>query len=279
MWYNGVNHNYREAEDMELGKRLKEARLALGLSQRQLCGDEITRNMLSQIENSSARPSMDTLRYLAGRLGKPISYFLEEETVTSPNQAVMADARDAYRAGAWQKTLTALEAYRGRDPLFEEEAALLRYLALTALGAEALAGGRKPYAAALLDQAGKLESLYISPELERQRHLLLARATGRLADLPAIDEELVLRARGAMEAGDLRRCAALLDGAEDQTGPEWNLLRGRAYLASKDHPAAAKCLHRAEAAYPLETAPLLEICYREMEDYKMAYVYACKQKQ
>ena len=68
---------------MELGKRLKEVRLAQGLSQRQLCGDEITRNMLSQIENGSAKPSMDTLRYLANRLGKPISYFLGEETVTS----------------------------------------------------------------------------------------------------------------------------------------------------------------------------------------------------
>ena len=77
---------------MELGKRLKEVRLALGLSQRELCGDEITRNMLSQIENGSAKPSMDTLKYLAARLGKPVSYFLEEETVTSPNQTVMAAA-------------------------------------------------------------------------------------------------------------------------------------------------------------------------------------------
>ena len=66
---------------MELGQRLKQARLEAGLSQRQLCGEEITRNMLSQIENGSARPSMDTLRYLAARLGKPMGYFLEEQAV------------------------------------------------------------------------------------------------------------------------------------------------------------------------------------------------------
>ena len=47
---------------MDLGRRLKQARLDAGLSQRQLCGTEITRNMLSQIENGNARPSMDTLR-------------------------------------------------------------------------------------------------------------------------------------------------------------------------------------------------------------------------
>jgi transcriptional regulator with XRE-family HTH domain len=54
---------------MELGQRLRQARLEAGLSQRQLCGDTITRNMLSLIENGSARPSMDTLRCLAARLG------------------------------------------------------------------------------------------------------------------------------------------------------------------------------------------------------------------
>ena len=36
---------------MELGEKLRLARLEAGLSQRALCGDEITRNMLSRIEN------------------------------------------------------------------------------------------------------------------------------------------------------------------------------------------------------------------------------------
>ena len=54
---------------MELGQKLRLARQEAGLSQRQLCGEVITRNMLSQIENGTAKPSMETLRYLAGRLG------------------------------------------------------------------------------------------------------------------------------------------------------------------------------------------------------------------
>ena len=44
---------------MELGEKLRQARMEAGLSQRQLCGDVITRNMLSQIENGAARPSME----------------------------------------------------------------------------------------------------------------------------------------------------------------------------------------------------------------------------
>ena len=34
---------------MELGERLRQERIAQGLSQRQLAGEKITRNMLSQI--------------------------------------------------------------------------------------------------------------------------------------------------------------------------------------------------------------------------------------
>ena len=106
---------------MELGERLRQARLEAGLSQRQLCGETITRNMLSQIENGSARPSMDTLRMLAVRLDKPISYFLEEQAVTSPNQALMAQARQA-DPGA---VLALLKDYRAPDEVFDHERYLL----------------------------------------------------------------------------------------------------------------------------------------------------------
>ena len=46
---------------MSLGEKLRQARLEAGLSQRALCGEEITRNMLSRIENGAAQPSMRTL--------------------------------------------------------------------------------------------------------------------------------------------------------------------------------------------------------------------------
>ena len=39
-----------------LGQRIRQARQEAGLSQRQLCGETITRNMLSQIESGKARP-------------------------------------------------------------------------------------------------------------------------------------------------------------------------------------------------------------------------------
>ena len=45
---------------MTLGQKLRQTRLSKGLSQSQVAGDCVTRNMLSQIENDQASPSMRT---------------------------------------------------------------------------------------------------------------------------------------------------------------------------------------------------------------------------
>ena len=92
------------------------------------------------------------------------------------------------------------------------------------------------------------------------------------ARLPSLDEELLLRAEEALSQRKNKRAAALLEAAEDQTCPRWNYLRGQVYLADKQYRKAAKCFHAAEGAYPC--ASRLEICYRELGDYKRAYEYA-----
>lgn len=55
----------------ELGHRIKEARIAKKMTQSQVVGNFITRNMLSQIENGTAMPSIKTLTYLAEVLNIP----------------------------------------------------------------------------------------------------------------------------------------------------------------------------------------------------------------
>lgn len=57
----------------ERGKRIKEARISKKMTQSEVVGDFITRNMLSQIESGAATPSVKTLEYLAETLDIPIS--------------------------------------------------------------------------------------------------------------------------------------------------------------------------------------------------------------
>ena len=46
------------------------------MTQSELAGDAITRNMLSLIESGTASPSVKTLQYLAERLGVPYEHLL-----------------------------------------------------------------------------------------------------------------------------------------------------------------------------------------------------------
>lgn len=230
---------------MELGHRLKQARLEAGLSQRQLCGDQLTRNMLSLIENGTARPSMDTLLYLAARLDKPVSFFLEEESV-SPNQARICAARNAYTQNAPALALKELDSYETPDPVFDAERYFLEVLCCLALFTQ------EPRAD-LLDQAAQAGSRtpYYTREMERRRLLFLAglhpdHAPAIASVLPPEAEELLLRGDAAMAAGD----------------PQ----------------AALKWYTPAEIIAPEKAWPRLENCYRTLEDYKQAYHYACLQR-
>ena len=64
---------------MTLGQKLRQTRLSKGLSQSQVAGDCVTRNMLSQIENDQASPSMRTLEHLAQALGVSVGWLLSDE--------------------------------------------------------------------------------------------------------------------------------------------------------------------------------------------------------
>lgn len=270
---------------MTLGEKLRYARLEAGLSQRQLCGDYMTRNMLSQIENGSARPSMDTLGYLAGKLGKSVSFFLEEQAVTSPNQEIMARARNAYEAGDIAQCRKELESYQEPDEVFDMERWLMESLACMELAKQMLREGRLPYAAELLEQAADTgrRTPYYSAGLERQRLLLLGK-TGQvpLTRLDTLlrdeDEALLLRAEAAMLRKDMSRCAVLLAAAQEQAAPRWQLLQGECLFEQGDYAGAAVCYEQAEEAYPEQAVPRLEVCYRELGDYKRAYEYACRRR-
>lgn len=263
---------------MELGQRLRQARLEAGLSQRQLCGDTITRNMLSQIENGSARPSMDTLKILAARLGKPMGYFLEEQAVTSPNQALLAQAREADP----EEALALLKTYRAPDPVFDRERYLLEALCAMAAAEQALAVGKRGLGAQLLERAGQAgeHTPYYTPELE-QRRLLLCHRAGMLSPpalaslLPDNTEELLLRAEAALAEGDPARAQAQLSAAPTQNSA-WHFWQAEVYFAGQQYGPAAAEYERCDPSAAIWAR--LEICYRELRDFEKAYHCACKQR-
>lgn len=266
---------------MELGERIKTARIECGLSQRQLCGEVCTRNMLSMIESGKAKPSMETLRYFARQLGKPLSWFLEEEAVLSPNQAVMEKAETAWKNGDFSGGLESLGDYRGPDPVFDSVRYLLEIALLLELASRAVRQGKLPFARGLLDRVARAGENTAYP-WDRQRWLLLRFAAGEDArdlapSLTGMEQRLLLLARAALDSGKPDRAAEYL-AAVDQREPEWYLLSGQALMKKEDYAAAASALQTVEAQYPEVCLPALEVCYRELGNFEMAYKYACKER-
>lgn len=239
---------------MTMGQRILQARLAAGMSQRELAGEEITRNMLSSLEHDAASPSIATLRYLARRLGRPVSYFLGEDD--------SSEGVAAFESGAWRKSLELMTRAERR---WLEPLALLREAEL------AVGNGRIPYARELLERLEGLSSPLYGPELRRKAAMLRCRC-GISADIPE-DNALLMKAERALAEkryGDAQRYLL----ARDHRDAHWHHLMGECCFHTGDYAAAKDHYHRCEEAFPVRQR--LEICYRELEDFRMAYFYAKK---
>lgn len=89
----------------DLGKKLKEARLAKKMTQSEVVGNFITRNMLSQIESGTAMPSVKTLAYLAGKLDIPLSELMGGEHSSLDDFQTLQDAKECFRTGDYEGVL------------------------------------------------------------------------------------------------------------------------------------------------------------------------------
>lgn len=92
----------------ELGERIRERRKKLGMTQAQLCGDYMTRNMLSRIETGDANPSLETLLFIAQKLKMPPSFFLcrdVKEEAEYTKTVRIKDARRMLSTGQYKRCL------------------------------------------------------------------------------------------------------------------------------------------------------------------------------
>ena len=175
-----------------VGPKIKEARLSKKMTQAEVVGTFITRNMLSQIESGTAMPSMKTLAYLSTVLDLPLSSLLNEETGTLEPPQTLVDS-SPYGQLSTLKSLAAKQDFRGimsilsasslssEDDIYDEKAAyfarasyecaLLCEAEKDLSGAIAYAKNAEYYASA---------GFYANPKLKADALLLLARLAEEL---------------------------------------------------------------------------------------------------
>ncbi|WNS44163.1 helix-turn-helix transcriptional regulator [Paenibacillus sp. MMS20-IR301] len=93
---------------LTIGEKVKQLRKAKGLTQTDLAGEQMTKSMLSQIENGRALPSMSSLQFLAGRLGVDAGYFMqgEHEAELAP---LVRKIEQQYKAKQYKEIVTAVQ--------------------------------------------------------------------------------------------------------------------------------------------------------------------------
>ena len=292
-----------------LGQKIRQARLERNMTQKEVVGSYITRNMLSKIENDSATPSVKTLEYLAGVLGLSAGYFMSDaEAGDEITPAAVVSARLAFREKRYGDCLSDLEQVSADSGGYMDEALLLRSRAARGMAEQCLIDGRPVQAALYADQAmaDNADSLYGSDMFRTELLLLKARCcleSGGDGFEQAMDDyHNAYRSLGLEEAshltaaqywilqGKLDRARQELDELPDLSPavrPVYLLMQGNLEMLDGHYQLAVSCLQQAEELadqtaslrFTSTVYSLLEQCYKELEDFKMAYFYASRQLQ
>src|SRR5206468_1157599 len=78
---------------VRLGERLRQLRVAAGLTQSELAGTRFSKEYVSQIERGKTRPARETVEWLAGRLGVDADFLANGVTADQRGRVETALAR------------------------------------------------------------------------------------------------------------------------------------------------------------------------------------------
>lgn len=271
---------------MELGEKIKKRRLELGMTQEMLAGEQITRNMLCQIEKGKAAPSLPTLAYLAERLRMPIGYFFcrEEEEFFYTKQKVFPHLLALYKAGSYTECLRTFEKELGAC---DDELGLMMAVCSFHCGRRAWRNGALESAVAYFSSTMDYihETAYPTAYLRAGCELYMAISANVQAPLLEFNEPGYIDC--LREAGCLDVYCYLTEKTDYVFENPFYAehLKARALMKSDHYADALEILTEIEKQKGGEqiTAFLLfrvyadmEICFRENGNYEGAYRYSSK---
>jgi len=276
-----------KTKQLTLGKKIRKKRIEKKMTQQDLVGDFITRNMLSQIENGIATPSIKTLKYIAEKLEVPLSYLMvgEHDEEFNKNyefddiETIGTKARKIYFEGDRQKFIEIAE----NNPQMLEnnkENSMIYAIACLDSAVEAFESGDVVQCAEYCKKTEKglanLGELPAKKQLKKQAELY------KFLCLPVLTESG--EEHRPEKPGELNS-----ENFMDKTFDENGMCRQgiiAAYRALKqDHPEEALVLLRKaeEIAenflghpYKKNIYKLFEMIFLKLEDYKNAYLYTSK---
>jgi tetratricopeptide (TPR) repeat protein len=147
-----------------LGNRLRQLRVAAGLTQSELAGDRFSKEYVSQIERGKTRPTKETLAWIAERLGVDVSYLETGQSWDeyAEAEATVVRAEAAVEGQRFDEALAALEGLQ-----YSPEAQELEFRARLAEGWARMNLGELRPALDLLTRARELSEQACFSDVER----------------------------------------------------------------------------------------------------------------
>lgn len=270
---------------MNIGNKIKRLRISNGITQSQLCGNQITRNMLSAIEGGKATPSLETLVFLANRLSVPASFLISDnddlfifEKITK-----IDEIRSNFADKKYDKCVSMIESLSGAD---DETNYLLAY-SLLYLGKESLINGSLISAKKFLKKSKNAcdKTLYDTKVINALIVLYSAIAENIQSPLLVLDSDTYFS-----EIKELSDFEFFSYVKSDKNFSYTNqiyarhvnakeLIKSQRYyeavseLTAIDNERSPKNYN---AFFVLALYNDLELCYKQLGNYEMAYRYACK---
>ena len=157
----------RDGVRMNIGEKIRSLRVAKLMTQSELAGNQITRNMLSSIENGVAQPSLSTILYIAKRLNVPVGFLLAEEgdEIIYQKMNSLSNIKRAYRTGDWMGCRSLCNSACSEP---DDEIRLLLAECDLQIAIDAFWNGRLRYACRFFDEA----LLYAKETLYPTQHIL-----------------------------------------------------------------------------------------------------------
>jgi transcriptional regulator with XRE-family HTH domain len=278
-----------------IGEKIRRLRQHRKMTQSELAGDQITRNMLSCIENGAALPSLPTVWYLAEQLGVPAGFLLAEgdDDRIWRKMNEITDIKRVFQRG---DPRICLALCRGCAEEADDEIFMIMAQCSLLIAKEELDAGHLRLCCAALDEAVATSerSVYHTPAVKHTAALYFRFLRGLSNSLYPeshldVDDCFLgatqpfcryILAREALEGGETHRVEQYLrDVAEDD--PWGELLRAHKDTVNGEFEQAHTRLLRLLHAENVNSRPLvyyvfcdLEICCRETGDFRGAYEYS-----
>ncbi len=270
---------------MTLGQKIKKERKSKKITQEALCAGRITRNMLSEIENDKAMPSLDTLRFLALSLELPLSYLVSESDdlfFYKKSEKIQA-IKNSFNDKKYKKCIEAIKSLGDTD----DELSYMLMISYFELGKRATLDGSLKSAMELLTlaKAEKERTIYHSERINCLLELYLSLATNIKSPLLELDGDKF--ENSVVHSYDFDFFKFITgDAGHNYADPILTLhIKAKQLIKERKYTEALGILREIEAAKSqknynaylvLTLYTDMENCFKQIADFENAYKYAAK---